>query len=318
MNAAPSSVHVGIDVSKASLDIAVRPTGETWQVRHSATGIAELALRLSELRPALVVLEATGGYERATLATLHDYHIPVALLNPRQVREFARAAGRLAKTDRLDAQVLALFAERMQPQPQSAPDPEQGIMEELTVRRRQLVEALTAERNRLNQMTGPGWRSVVEHIEWLEGELARIEAQLKQAISDNPAYQARADLLQSVPAVGPVLSMTLLAHLRELGHLDGKEIAALVGVAPMNGDSGAYRGKRQAWGGRGAIRRVLYMAAVVAARHNPVIRAFYRRLCEAGKAKKVALTACMRKLLVILNAMVKHGRSWQPNYAQTH
>ena len=199
MNAAPSSVHVGIDVSKASLDIAVRPTGETWQVRHSATGIAELALRLSELRPALVVLEATGGYERATLATLHDYHIPVALLNPRQVREFARAAGRLAKTDRFDAQVLALFAERMQPQPQSAPDPEQGIMEELTVRRRQLVEALTAERNRLNQMTGPGWRSVVEHIEWLEGELARIEAQLKQAISDNPAYQARADLLQKRP-----------------------------------------------------------------------------------------------------------------------
>lgn len=317
MNAGASPVYVGVDVSKDSLDVAARPTGEAWRVPQTAVGIARMVRRLRTLGPTLVVVEATGGYERAAVAALHSQGLSVAVVNPRRVRDFARATGKLAKTDRLDAEVLALFGERMQPAPQPAPDPHQAATEELATRRRQLVETLTAEKNRLKQTTGPARRSIRGHIKWLEKELERIDAQIQEAIAQVPACQKMVETLQAVPAVGPVLSMTLVSHLPELGHLSGRQIAALVGVAPLNRDSGTFRGTRRTWGGRGSIRAVLYMATVVAVRHNPVIRTFYQRLCAAGKAKKVALTACMRKLLLILNAMVKHGTSWQPNYAQT-
>lgn len=308
-------IYVGIDVSKDALDVAVSPTGGAWRARQDGPGVRGMVRRVLRLRPALVVLEATGGYERAAVAALHAVGLSVAVVNPRQVRDFARASGRLAKTDRLDAQLLALFAERMQPPPQPAPDPRKAALEELTARRRQLVEGLTAERNRLDRTTGVTRRSVEAHIHWLQDELGRIEAQIQQALAQVPEYRQKEQLLQTVPAVGPVLTMTLIADLPELGTIQGKKIAALAGVAPLNRDSGTLQGKRTVWGGRPTVRAALYMATLVATRHNPVIRAFYQRLCLAGKAKKAALTACMRKFLLILNAIVSHGIPWQPGYA---
>ncbi len=303
--------HVGIDVAKARLDVAVRPTGDSWQVTNDAAGVAALVARLHQLQPTLVVLEATGGYERPVTAALSAAGLAVAVVNPRQVRDFARAIGKLAKTDALDAQVLAHFAEAVRPPARPLATDHAQYLTAILLRRRQIVAMLTAEQNRLE--TAPLVRErVAAHIVWLAEELARLDGDLAEAIRDDPAWQEREALLRSVPGVGPVLATTLLAELPELGALTRHQVAALVGVAPLNCDSGTLRGKRAVWGGRGRVRATLYMATLAAARFNPVIKAFYDRLCAAGKPKKVALTACMRKLLTILNAMLARRARWQP------
>lgn len=305
-------VFVGIDVSKDRLDVAARPTGEVWQVSHDARGISRLVERLGEMAPHLVVLEATGGLELALAGELASSHLTVAVVNPRQVRDFARAAGKLAKTDALDAHALAHFAQAMQPSPRPLPTSDAQELRSLVARRRQLVEMITAEKNRLKTATRRLRPQLQAHIRWLEETLEGLDRDLGDFIRSSPLWKDKDQVLRSAPGVGPVLSMTLLADLPELGALNRGEIAALVGVAPFNRDSGALRGKRTVWGGRSQVRAALYMATLVATRFNPVLRAFYQRLCEAGKPKKVALTACMRKLLTILNVMVKHHRHWNP------
>ena len=308
-------VFVGIDISKAQLDVAVRPDGR-FAVSNDDAGIAQVIERLSTGPPTLVVVEATGGFEMPLAGALAAAGFPVVVVNPRQVRDFAKATGRLAKTDALDAQTLAHFAEVMRPALRPLPDEQTQALAAILARRRQLVEMLTAEKNRLGSARKPVRKSLRTHIAWLERELARTDSDLAQAIRESPVWREKDDLLRSTPGVGPVLTTTLLADLPELGTLTGKQIAALVGVAPLNRDSGTLRGKRTVWGGRAQIRATLYMAALVASRFNPVIRAFYQRLCAAGKAKKVALTACMRKLLIILNAMLKHRTPWRTELVQ--
>jgi transposase len=306
---------IGIDVAKATLDIASLPDGESWTVTNDEQGLAELAPRLVALAPALVVLEATGGFEFLAAITLARAGLPVAVINPRQVRDFAKAMGQLAKTDALDATLLADFAQRVRPEPRPLPDEAAQLLESLLTRRRQIVDMLTAEKNRLGFARGPVKRDISQHIRWLEKRLADVDGDLEAAVASSPLYQAKAALLRSVPGVGQVTTLTLLANLPELGQLSRHEIAALVGVAPLNRDSGSMRGKRMVWGGRAPVRAVLYMAALVGLKHNPVIRVFYERLRAAGKPFKVAATACMRKLLTILNAMLKHHRRWDPEYA---
>lgn len=303
-------VYVGIDVCKAHLDVAVRPEGQ-FTVPNDEAGWAQILAHLQAESARLVVLEATGGFEVGLAGMLAAAGVPVVVVNPRQVRDFAKATGRLAKTDALDAQTLAHFAEVMRPEVRRLPDEQTQMLAALLARRRQVVEMLTAEKNRLASSRSPVRQRVRTHITWLKRELAHTDGELAQAIRDSPVWQEKDELLRSMPGVGPVLSTTLLANLPELGTLTGKQIAALAGVAPLNRDSGTLRGKRTVWGGRAPIRATLYMVALVAARYNPVIRAFYRRLCAAGKAKKVALTACMRKMLVILNAMLKQRVSWR-------
>ncbi len=303
-------VFVGIDVSQVRLDIAVRP-GTSFSITHDESAITALVQQLCALSPTLIVLEATGGMEIPLTSALATAGLPVVVVNPRQVRDFAKASGRLAKTDALDAQVLAQFAEVMRPQPRPLPDAEARALAALLTRRRQLVEMLTAEKNRLLSASSPIRKRVRTHIVWLERELEHTNTDLAEAIRQSPVWREKGELLQSVPGVGPVLTSTLLASLPELGTLTHKQIAALVGVAPLNRDSGTLRGRRTVWGGRAQVRAVLYMGAIVAARFNPVIRVFYRRLQRAGKAKKVALTACMHKLLTILNAMLKHRTPWR-------
>ena len=307
-----SRIFVGIDVSKDRLDVADRPAGEVWQVSYDSRGISDLVERLGEHSPYLVVLEATGGLELTLTGELAAVGLPVAVVNPRHVRDFARAAGKLAKTDALDAQVLAHFAEAMQPEPRPLPDASAQEFRALVTRRRQLVEMITAEKNRLKTATHRVRPQVQGHIRWLEESLEGLDKDLGDLIRSSPLWRAKEKVLRSTPGVGPVLSMTLLSDLPELGVLNRGEIAALVGVAPFNRDSGTLRGKRKVWGGRGQVRAALYMAALVATRYNPVLREFYQRLCAAGKPKKVALTACMRKLLTILNTMVRDHRHWNP------
>ena len=305
------SYFVGIDVAKATLDVAVRPTGETWQLPNDPAALPALVARLQALRPTLVVLEATGGYEHLSVAALAAAGLPVVVANPRQVRDFGRAMGQLAKTDRIDAGLLALFAERVQPAPRPLPDAAAQALDAGLTRRRQVLEMLQAERNRLGFARAPQIRrGIQQHIRWLERQLADVDHDLAAAIQASPVWRATEDLLRSVPGIGPVVSRTLIGELPELGHLTRKQIAALVGVAPHARDSGTLRGKRMIWGGRAPVRAVLYMGALVAARHNPVIRAFFLRLRAAGKPAKLALTACMRKLWVILNAMVHAGTPW--------
>jgi len=307
--------YIGIDVSKATLDIASLPDGESWTVTNDDQGLAELAPRLVALAPALIVLEATGGFEMLAALTLAKAGLPIAVVNPRQVRDFAKAMGRLAKTDALDASLLAAFAQRVRPEPRPLPDDAAQLLESLLTRRRQLVDTLTAETNRLGFARGPVKRDIRQHIRWLEKRLADVDGDLQDAVAASPLYQATSDLLRSVPGVGPVTALTMLAALPKLGHLSRHQIAALVGVAPMNRDSGAARGKRMVWGGRAPVRAVLYMAVLVGLKHNPVLRGFYDRLRAAGKPFKVAATACMRKLLTILNAMVRQKRRWDPQSA---
>jgi transposase len=309
-------VYVGIDVSKARLDVAVRPSGEPLSVAYDATGITTVLMPLTQVSPIRIVVEATGGLERPLLRALVDAALPVIVVNPRQVRDFAKATGQLAKTDALDAQVLARFAEVIQPTLRVLPDPQTQELAAVLARRRQVLAMQGAEHNRLDRAPGRVRKRIEAHLRWLRDELARLDADLDDLIQQSPIWRAREELLQSVPGIGPVMSRTVLAELPELGLLNRKQIAALVGVAPFNRDSGRLRGHRTIWGGRASVRRVLYMAALVATRWNPVIRLCYQRLRAAGKAPKVALVAAMRKLLTILNAMVHHGTPWQPVVVQ--
>lgn len=308
-------VFVGIDVAKAHLDIALRPTAEAWRVANDDAGIAPLVARLQDLQPALIVLEATGGLEVPVTAALTAAGLPVVVVNPRHARDFAKATGRLAKTDALDAHGLAHFAEAVRPAPRPVPNAQTQALSAQLARRRQLLDMLTAEKNRLGSAPRTIQADIQAHITWLERRLADLTDDLGKAIRASPVWREQDDLLQSTPGVGPVLSHTLVADLPELGTLSRQQIAALVGVAPLNRDSGTLRGQRTVWGGRAQVRAVLYMSTLVAVRYNPVLQTFYERLRRAGKAPKVALTACMRKLLTILNAMVKHRTPWQQNYA---
>jgi transposase len=307
---ASGECFIGIDVSKSNLDVAVRPSGERLRCANDEAGIAALVERLAKLTPTRVVLEATGGYEVPLACAMAAAGLPAVVVNPRQVRDFARATGRLAKTDALDADILARFGEVVRPEVRPMPDAAAQEFSALIQRRHQIVGMLTAEKNRLGCARPSVRKSLKANIAWLEKQLAGIESNLNDAIRNSPVWREKDDLLKSAPGVGPVLAVTLLANLPELGELNRKQIAALVGVAPMNRDSGKLRGKRTVWGGRAHIRAALYMGALVAARHNPAIREFYKRLRAAGKTGKVALTACMRKLLTILNAMLKHQTPW--------
>jgi transposase len=306
---------VGIDVSRDRLDVAVRPSGDAWSVANDDAGIAALVARLGPLTPTGIVVEATGGLEAAVAAALAEAGLPVAVVNPRQARDFARTTGQLAKTDALDARMLAHFAEAIRPHLRPLPDVEQQRLAAVLTRRQQVVEMLVAERQRLSRAVPVVRERVAAHVAWLAEELDRLDGELAAAIQASPVWRARDDLLQSVPGVGPVLSRTLLAELPELGQLDRRRIAALVGVAPVTRESGRLRGRRGIWGGRAHVRRVLYMAAVVAVRWNPTIRAFHNRLVAAGKPPKVALVACMHKLLTILDAMVRSGAAWREGAA---
>jgi transposase len=316
-----SERFVGIDVAKAELVVAERPGATHWTVANDEAGVRLLTQRLCTAAPTLIVLEATGGYELAVVGALGAAGLPVVLVNPRQVRDFARATGQLAKTDALDAHVLALFAERVRPPVRPLPSEAQVDLDAVLTRRRQLLEMLVAERNRLGQLRGRHTKlvktSLQKHITYLALELQMTDTDLADQIKASPLWRAQDDLLQSVPGVGPVVAMTLVAEVPELGQLTRKQIAKLVGVAPLNRDSGTLRGHRRIAGGRSSVRAVLYMAALVATRRNAVIRAFYRRLLAAGKPKKLALTACMRKLLTILNAIAKTHTRWQAPEALT-
>ena len=309
---ASTAPFVGIDVSKSQLDVAVRPSGETWAVAHDEAGLSALVPRLQTLGPTLIVLEATGGLEVALAGALAAAPLPVVVVNPRQVRDFARSTGALAKTDRLDAQILARFAEAVRPEPRPLPDAQAQELSALLQRRRQLVDMLTAEKNRLQAAPRRIRPQIQAHIDWLQRQISQFDDDLRTLVRSTPLWREKDDLLRSTPGVGPVLATTLVAALPELGTLTRHQIAALVGVAPLNRDSGTLRGRRTVWGGRAHVRAVLYMSTLVAVRHNPVLAAFYLRLRAAGKVPKVALTACMRKLLTILNAMLKHRTRWAP------
>jgi transposase len=308
-------MFVGIDVAKAELVVAVHPSHEHWTVANEERGVRTLVDRLVALGPTLIVLEATGGYELLGVAALGAAGLPVVVANPRHVRDFARATGQLAKTDRLDAELLARFAERVRPAIRPLPTAEAQELDALLTRRRQLLEMLSAERHRLGQVFGKGQRlvkkSLKTHIVFLERELRMADHDLDDAVRHSPLWREQDDLLQSVPGVGPVLARTLLAALPELGRLSRREIAKLAGIAPLSRDSGTMRGRRVIQGGRAVVRAALYMGALVAARHNPVIRTFYLRLVAAGKPKKLALVACMRKLLTILNIMLRTKTRWR-------
>jgi transposase len=304
-------MYVGIDVSKDNLDLALHARHEIRRFANTATGINNIIRHIGDLGPVLVVMEATGGLEIPLAAALGEAEIPVAVVNPRQARDYARSTGKLAKTDALDARILADFAAVVRPEPRPLADSQTLELREILARRGQINEMITAEKNRLQRTRGPLREHIRAHIAWLEKALAEMDSELKRFIEESPIWREKDNLLKSVPGIGPVLASTLVADLPELGTLNRKQIAALVGVAPFNRDSGKMRGKRSCWGGRANVRAALYMGALVATRHNPVIRAFYQRLCAAGKAKKAAIIACMRKLLTIVNAMIKHHSTWQ-------
>lgn len=312
-NSSDSPLFVGVDVSQERLDIHTRPAEEHWSVEVTPEGLDALADDLCRRSPALIVLEATGGLEVPVVARLASAGLPVAVVNPRQTRAFARAMGLLAKTDAIDARALAAFAEAVKPEVRPLRSPEQVALGQLLTRRRQLVKMRTQELNRLKRMTDRDVRaSLREHLDWLERQIREIDGEMRRRLRRSPVWRERDDLLRGVKGVGPVTSMTLVAALPELGRLNRQQIASLVGVAPLNHDSGKLRGRRTVWGGRAAAREALYMATVTATRCNPVIRRFYRRLISRGKPPKVALTACMRKLLTILNAIVRSGEPWNP------
>jgi transposase len=298
-------------VSKDFLDVCIRPSGESVRVSNNEAGIGGLVERFRAARPTLVVVEATGGYESPLTVALALAGIPVAVVNPRQVRDFAKAIGRLAKTDAIDAEVLAQFAEVIKPEPRPLPDEQAAVLEALVARRRQLVEMLTAERLRLSRSMAAVRPNIQANVNWLRRQLADIDHDLDEAIKKSPLWRAKDDLLQSVPGVGPAVSRTLLADLPELGMLNRKQIASLVGVAPLNCDSGTMRGQRCTWGGRAPVRTALYMAALVGTKCNPILKAMYLRLLGRGKKPKVALIACAHKLLSILNAMIRESSPWR-------
>ena len=305
-------IFVGIDVAKDRLDVHVRPSDEAFSVARDSEGLTALMQRLGPLHPYLVVLEATGGFEQTLAAALVSEAMPLAVVNPRQIRDFARATGQLAKTDALDAKAIARFAEAIKPEPRPVPDEQARALGELVARRRQVIEMMIAERNRRRQLSSRRLiKSVDRLLAVLQQELSELEQEVGEGIRGTPAWRERDELLRSVPGIGNVVARTLIADLPELGRLGRKQIAALVGIAPLNRDSGRMHGKRTTWGGRAKVRSALYMAALVASRRNPVLKAFYQRLISFGKPKKLALIAVMRKLLTILNAMVRDNKRWQ-------
>jgi transposase len=308
-----SPVFVGVDVSKARLDVASTATLDPWSVSNTFDGIVQLVERLREIGPALVVMEATGGFEVPAAAALAAAEVPIVIANPRQVRDFAKSTGQLAKTDEIDAHILALFAERVRPRVRPLPDEDARALDAIVGRRRQIIGMITAEKNRLGFAQPAVHKSIEQHIRWLERQLQRVDSDLDDLIRRSPVWKAKHNLLRDVPGVGPNLARTLIAELPELGQLSHKQIAALVGVAPLARDSGLFRGKRMIWGGRAPVRTALYMSILSATKWNPVIRGFYRRLRAQAKPPKVAMVACMRKLLTILNAMLRDGREWDPS-----
>jgi len=308
-----SSVFIGIDVSKNQLDVAVRPHHVFFSVTNNDAGIQDLVQRCVELQPVSIVLEATGGYENMVALALGAAGLPISVINPRQARDFAKALGKLAKTDKIDAATLAHFAQLLDPLPLPLATAEQEELSSLTTRRRQLVEMITMEKNRREHVPPHILSYIQRHIAWLQSELKQLERQINDVIKKTPMWQGKIKILQSVPGIGSVTTSILLAELPELGVLDNKKIASLVGVAPFNHDSGKFKGRRRIKGGRKMVRDKLYMATLVATRWNPVISEYYQRLLQAGKAKKVALIACLRKLLIIINTMVKKSSLWQPN-----
>lgn len=311
-------VFVGIDVSKPRLDVHVRPSGESWSVANDTAGHTELVRKLAGMSPTLVVLEATGGYQASAVAELGANAIAVAVVNPRQVRDFAKATGRLAKTDAIDASVLSHFAESIRPEPRPMPDELTVELKALVTRRRQLIEMRTAETNRLDTCRVlPVRRNIQKAINWLTKQIGKVEDDIDTTIRNSPLWREREDLLSSAIGVGPTTARTLLTQVPELGSLNRRKIAALVGLAPFNNDSGKRTGARSIRGGRADVRAVLYMATVAGVRHNPVLRSMYARLLAAGKAKKVALIACARKLLTILNAMMRTNTPWRLDAAET-
>jgi transposase len=303
--------YAGIDVAKDHLDVVLRPSGKYLRTGNDERGIGSLVYRLREEDVALVVLEATGGLEQEVSAVLAAEGFAVAVVNPRQVRDFAKATGRLAKTDRIDAAVLAHFAEAVRPEPRPLADDDARKLGAIVLRRRQILAMITAEGNRARTAPKPVRRRIEVHLRWLRKELERVNEELEWTLRESPVWREKDDLLRSVPGVGPTLSATLLAEMPELEHLDRRRLAALAGVAPLNRDSGTLRGIRTVWGGRSGVRTTLYMATLCATRHNPAIRRFYERLVAAGKPKKVALTACMRKLLTILGAILRSRSPWR-------
>jgi transposase len=306
-----NEVWVGVDVSKQRLDVAVRPGDESWSQQNSQAGIKTLTRRLKKLSPQRIVLEATGGYEYELALRLSKAGLPVAVVNPRQVRDFARAVGKLAKTDPIDAKILSHFAEAVKPTCRPVKDPKLDELDQLVTRHRQLVEMIVAERNRRMSLRGDAQNDIDVTIRFLQGRLKQVDERLKMLIDKDPKWNRRAELLNTVPGVGPVLISSLIAELPELGTINRKQIASLVGVAPFNNDSGKSRGRRHIWGGRAHLRALLYMAIIAGLRFNPTIRAFYQHLRQAGKPAKVALVACMRKLLTQLNAMAKASQTWE-------
>ena len=310
--------NVGIDVSKARLDVAVRPSSESFSVANDEAGHQELRKRLQKVHPERIVLEATGGYERDVVQVLLEAKLPVLVVNPRNVRQFAQSTGRLAKTDRLDAAVLAHYGEALRPEIRPLADVQQLEFEALVRRRRQLVEMKASELKRKQQARKSVVAKIERVIDFLEKQVQDIDKDIDDFIKKTPVWREQEELLRSVPGVGPVLSRTLMALVPELGHLTGKAVAALVGVAPLNNDSGKHVGQRSTWGGRAPVRAVLYMATVTACRYNPHLAAVYKRLRDKGKPAKVALVACMRKLLTLVNAIQRDGRPWTPTLLPTH
>lgn len=305
---------IGIDVSKDHLDIATRPSKDPLGFQNTDEGVDALIHHLRPLQPTLIVLEATGRYHRLVLSRLLAAGLPAIAINPRQARDFARAIGRLAKTDAIDADVLAEFAEKIRPEPRSIADQATQDLEAICTRRRQLVAMLSAEKNRLHTAPKNIRSEIQKHIHWLEKEISQLEKDLDKQIRSSPAWCEKDNLLRTCKGIGPITTHTMLSCLPELGTLSGRQIAALVGVAPFNDDTGKHKGRRHIQGGRLDVRAVLYMATLAAIRHNRTIREFHRRLIAAGKAKKVAITACMRKLLTILNAMLRDKKPWQPDF----
>jgi transposase len=305
------SQWVGIDVSKATLDVYIRPMGKALKLTNDEEGITELVKQLKTVAINLIVLEATGGLETEVIIQLQAARLQVAMINPRQGRDFAKATGKLAKTDAIDAQILAHFGEAMKPSVLAIESESARQLSELVSRRRQLVEMRTAEKNRSSRARGKALANIQAHLEYLEQTIKEVNQEIEQLNQNNQSSIDKINLVKTVPGIGPVISTTLVADLPELGQLTAKQISRLVGVAPINHDSGQHQGKRRISGGRGHIRAALYMGAVVAMRHNPIIKAFYERLVERGKSKKLALTACVRKMLVILNAMVRANQPWK-------
>jgi len=309
-------IFIGIDISQQSLDMASYPEGQIWKYKNDKHGISKVVEKMQGLQPKLIVMEATGGLEVPLRQALEERGLPVAVVNPRRIRDFGRAMGQLAKTDKLDAKVMAYFAAKIEPEARPAADKDSQYVRSLLERREQLQEMLTAERNRLGQCLSPTIQhQIQDHIEWIEREIADLDNLVKEKIAANPQLQEKLELLQSMKGVGQILSARLVAQLPELGHLNQREIASLVGLAPVNRDSGKYRGKRTIWGGRACVRKAFYMPVLAAIRCNGVIRALYLRLIAQGKLKKVALVACMHKMLTVLNAMMKHNTRWQESYS---